>query len=143
MKPLTLIDKAYLLKKTELFETLDLDELLPIADKLNQAQFEPEKMIFSQGDNALRMYFIAKGSVFLMDEKSEQSFVLEAVDFFGDEAIFSSKPRGYSAISQTETIVLSISRTNLLSIISECPSVAIGLLRVYTATMPMRPRFKV
>lgn len=136
MKPLTLIDKAYLLKRTELFKSLDLDELLPIADKLSQAHFDADKTIFTKGDQALRMYFIAKGQV------ECDTTTLEAVDFFGDEAIFSLEPRAYTARSKTESILLSISRTNLLTIISECPSVAVGLLHLYGLAMPIRPRTK-
>lgn len=140
MKPLTLIDKAYLLKRTDLFKSLDLDELLPIADKLSQAHFDANKIIFAKNDQALRMYFIAKGHVELNDFDGNETITLQAGDFFGDEAVFSYKPRAYTAKSQSETILLSISRTNLLTIISECPSVAVGLLRVYGRAMPIRPR---
>ncbi len=140
MKPLTLIDKAYLLKRTELFKSLDLDELLPIADKLSQAHFDENKTIFTKNDQALRMYFIAKGTVELQDQGGTVLTTLHAIDFFGDEAIFSLEPRAYTAHSRTETVLLSISRTNLLTIISECPSVAVGLLHVYGLAMPIRPR---
>lgn len=140
MKPLTLIDKAYLLKRTDLFKSLDLDELLPVADKLSQAHFDENKTIFTKNDQALRMYFIAKGEVELLDLDEGNPITLEAGDFFGDEAIFSYKPRAYTACSRSESILLSISRTNLLTIITECPSVAVGLLRVYGLAMPVRPR---
>lgn len=135
---MNLIDKAYLLKRTRLFESLDLDELLPIADKLSQAHFDAGKVIFSKNDQALRMFFIAKGSVEL--EAGSVVTTLDAIDFFGDESIFSNEPRAYTARSKTETVLLSISRTNLMTIISECPSVAVGLLHVYSLAMPLRLR---
>lgn len=138
MKSLTLIDKAYLLKKIKLFASLDLDELLPVADKLNQAHFDQKKVIFSWGDQAHRMYLIAKGSVDLLDKEGKIVVSLEPLDFFGDESLFNNQPRAYSARSQTEAIILSISRTNLMTIISECPSIAISLLEVYTSRNPLR-----
>ncbi len=140
MKRLTLVDKAFLLKSTPLFASLDLDELLPIADKLSQSSFSPSEAIFREGDPALRMYVIAKGSVELFNVNGEIISTLTAVDFFGDESIFNDQPRAYSSRSCSDSILLSISRTNLMTIISECPSVAVGLLKVYTASMPLRPR---
>lgn len=138
MKNYTLIDKAFLLKRTPLFEQLDLDLLLPIADKLTLAQFDAGDAIFSYNEEAHRMYFIVNGSVKITDSQGVQIAMLGDEDFFGDESIFNEKPRQYSAMTETETILLSLSRTNLLTIISECPSVAVGLLQVYTSTTPFR-----
>lgn len=140
MKRYTLIDKAFLIKKTALFEQLDLDLLLAIADKLTLAHFDKGDLIFNHNEEAHRMYFIVKGSVSILDKNQVQLASLGPEDFFGDESIFSEKPRGYTATCQEDTILLSLSRTNLLTIISECPSVAVGLLQAYTSTTPFRQR---
>lgn len=140
MKRLTLIDKAFLLKKTPLFGNLDLDLLLPIADKLSLIDYDASENIFAAGDVAQRMYFIVKGAVEIRDQNNHVLAVLEENDFFGDEAIFSETPRAYNAFSKIDTFLLTLSRTNLLTIISECPSVAVGLLQVYTSTTPFRSR---
>ena len=62
MTRLTLIDKAFLLKRTPLFSALDLDLLLTIADKLGLVAFEPKDWIFVAEEEANRMYFIVKGT---------------------------------------------------------------------------------
>jgi len=139
MKPLALIDRAFFLKKIPLFATLDLDLLLPIADKLGIAAYQANEHIFGINDEASRMYFIVKGTVEIRDE-SKLLAILHSEDFFGDESLFNEKPRAYRALSTTETLLLSISRTNLLTIISECPTVAIGFLQAYTQTTPFRSR---
>lgn len=138
MKKPSLIDKAFLLKKTPLFLTLDLDLLLTIADKLGVIELEANDQIFTDEDQAHRMFFVAKGGVELLDPQNNPIAKLEAGDFFGDEALFSEKPRTYQAKSLQESILLSLSRTNLLSIISECPQVAVGLLQVYATQFPCR-----
>src|SRR5688572_17992780 len=100
MKKLTLIDKAFILKKTPMFASLDLDLLLPIADKLVVVHFNESDEIFCVKDEAKRMYFIAKGTVELRDQQQTPLANLHPNDFFGDEALFSEKPRAYNAYSK-------------------------------------------
>lgn len=140
MNRFTLIDRAFFLKRTLLFSSLDFDLLLTIADKLNVISYEENQHIFGVNEEAFRMYFIARGTVEICDMHQNLITTLGADEFFGDESLFNEKPRAYSAISKTETILFALSRTNLLTIISECPSVAIGFLQAYTAMTPFRPR---
>jgi CRP/FNR family transcriptional regulator, cyclic AMP receptor protein len=139
MKNLTLIEKAFLLKRTVPFSVLDLDLLLTIADKLGLVRFDPGDYIFLNEEEANRMYFIVKGQVQIQSADKQHLYTLENGDFFGEESLFSNKPRGYSAFTPYETYVLTLSRTNLYTIISECPSVAVGFLHVYTSSLPLRP----
>lgn len=138
MKKITLIDKAFTLKRTPIFSNLDLDLLLTIADKLGFVIFEPDETIFINGEEAHRLYFIYKGEVEIKDSKKRRYVNLFPGDFFGEEALFNEKQREYEAVAKTETQLLTLSRTNLLTIISECPSVAIELLQVYTTLFPIR-----
>lgn len=139
MKHLTLIDKAFLLKRTAPFSTLNLDLLLTIADKLGLVVFDPGDYIFFMKEEANRMYFIVKGQVHLQGADNQDLHILGTGDFFGEESLFNNKPRGYAAFTSVETHVLTLSRTSLYTIISECPSVAVGFLQVYTSMMPLRP----
>lgn len=134
MKKITLIDKAFLLKRTPLFSALDLDLLLTVADKLGLVISDPGDTIFTIEEEANRMYFIIKGQVELRTADHQLICALEHGDFFGEESLFNNKPRSYEAYTPIETHVLTLSRTNLFTIISECPSVALGFLRVYTSS---------
>lgn len=139
MKRLTLIDKAFLLKKTRLFGSLDLDLLLSIADKLNIAEYEPRDEIFVANEEANRMYLVYKGEVEIRDTQHKPLTVLVSTDFFGEESLFSDRLRGYEAIALSKTLLLTLSRTNLFTIISECPSVAVAFLQAYTSALVFRP----
>lgn len=140
MNRFTLIDRAFSLKRTVLFSSLDLDLLLAIADKLTVVSFEEQQHIFGINEEAYHMYFIARGTIEIHDNKNKILATLSTDDFFGDESLFSDQPRAYSAVSKTDSVLFALSRTNLLTIISECPSVAIGFLQAYTSTTPFRPR---
>ena len=140
MRELNLIDKAFFLKKTTLFGSLDLDLLLSIADKMEMLHFRPSDIIFSPEQDAHRMYLILKGHILITDRTGSQLEELEAGDFFGDEALFTERLRTYSASCKTKVELLSLPRSHLLSIIHECPTVAISLLECYTAKITFRPR---
>jgi len=140
MRNLNLIDKAFLLKKTALFNSLDLDLLLSIADKMESLHFRSSESIFQIEQEAYRMYLIVSGQVTAFDRKGDPLAELSTGDFFGDEAMFSEKKRSYAALCSTKVELLALSRSHLVSIIQECPSVALSLLESYTTHLDFRVR---
>jgi len=135
MKELSLIEKAFFLKNTSLFNDLDLDLLIAIADKMHQDIYEKDEKVFEINQIANRMYFIANGSIKICDDKNNIIKTMNTNDFFGDESLFNEKPRTYNVNCLEETLFLSINKTNLLNIISECPSVAVALLNIYSQSI--------
>lgn len=134
----SLIEKALFLKKLRLFNELELESLLAIAEKLHEDEYDAGEKVFAVGQVANRIYLIATGSVQLFDDRMKPLADLGAPDYFGDESLFNEHPRAYSATCKTDGIILSLSRSHLLSIISECPSVAVSLLQSYAHRQPCR-----
>jgi CRP/FNR family cyclic AMP-dependent transcriptional regulator len=140
MTKLTLIDRALFLKRTPPFTELDLDLLLAISDKLQIMTFDAEEPVFRIDADAYHMYFVVKGSISIRSPDRQLLAILGPGDFFGEESIFSEKPRTYDATAQSKSILLALAKTNLLTILTECPSVAIGFLKGYTLNAQFRPR---
>lgn len=138
MKRLTLIEKAFLLKLVRPFRDLDLDILLAIADKLISTEYDSDEEVFIDGEEATRMYLIATGSVELLDQNKRPVVLLGEAGFFGEEALFHEPRRHYYAYSRGPSHLLALSRTHLHSIISECPTVALGFLQVFAEALPFR-----
>ena len=128
----SLIEKAFFLKKVRLFSDLDLELLLAIVEKLQEDDYDAGEKIFIPGQVANRIYLIEKGSVQICDEKMKLISELGAGDYFGDESLFNELPRGYAAVCKTDALFFTLSRSHLLSIISECPSVSVSLLQAYS-----------
>src|SRR5689334_8994847 len=143
MNKLTLIDKTFFLKKTPLFRTLTLEMLLPIADKLISVSFDRNDIIFDIGDEAHRMYFLVNGLIEIHNKDKICTAYLERAAFFSDESLFNDSRRAYRAISSTDSEIMTLSQTNLLTIISEYPEVSLGFLGVYASTLPDRAQFPV
>lgn len=138
MKPLSLIEKAFFLKKVKFFADLDLDLLLAVGEKLHHDEYDQNERIFALHQAANRMYLIVHGIVQILDERLRPICELSSGDCFGDESLFNEQTRNYSAICKTDAHLLILSRSHLLSVISECPSVAVALLQSYAQTLPCR-----
>ncbi len=134
----SLIEKAFFLKKMRLFSELELEILLAIAEKLHEDEYEKDEKVFTPGQVANRIYLISEGTVQILDEQKKSLSLLHAGDYFGDESLFNEQPRSYAAVCKTDTLFFTISRSHLLSIISECPSVAVTLLQSYSQLLPCR-----
>lgn len=140
MKQASLIEKAFLLKKSTLFGNQKLDLLLPISDKMHLVSLRTGEKIFSFDQEAHHMYLIIEGNVEIFLREAEVFTKLSANDFFGDEAIFGDQSRSYEAVCATDTKLLSLSKTNFLSIVAEIPSIALELLRSYACRLKFRER---
>ncbi len=138
MKPFGLIEKAFFLKKVRVFSELDLELLLAISEKLHSDEYDQDEMVFTSGHVANRLYLIVDGEVAILDERMHPIKKLGRYELFGDEALFSQKPRGYPVRCLTDALLLTLSRSHLLSIISECPSVAVAFLQFYSEELPCR-----
>ena len=106
MKTLSLIEKAFFLKKVRIFSGLDFELLLAIAEKLHDDDYDAEEKVFMSGQVANRIYFIAEGSVQLLDERMGIRATLKQTDFFGDESLFNDAPRTYAVVCKSDAMLL-------------------------------------
>ncbi|WP_038501268.1 cyclic nucleotide-binding domain-containing protein [Chlamydia avium] len=134
---MNLIDRAFLLKKSLVFNTLDMDILLAIADKAEIMIFKPGVKIFSIEQPSFSLYIIAEGYVKITNNAS-LSVTISSHECFGEESLFNNKPREYNAEAITQVRALVLSKAQFLSIIEECPSVALTLLEQYAKQITFR-----
>lgn len=141
--PVSLIDKAFLLKKVKLFCSLDMDFLLAISEKTEVSHYKSGTEIFRSGQSGTRMYIIAEGIVEIrVSDKKDIVTIWElgAPECFGDESLLNEKPRGYEASAKMDLKLLSFSKTQFLNILEECPSVALAFLETYATKTTFRIR---
>jgi CRP-like cAMP-binding protein len=136
---LSLLDKAFFLKKTQFFGALDLDLLLILAEKAEPISFKKGGIIFSSQSETHRMYLIVDGEV-IVEYQKDPSLTLRRGDCFGDEALFSQKTHSYKASCQCNTVLLILLRSHILSLIEQSPAFACSLLEIYTDKVPFRHR---
>jgi len=140
MNQLSLIETSYLLKKTRIFSSLELDILLPIAEKMIYTEIPASEVIFDIGEQAYNLYLIVAGNVAVKTDDKSVIANIKIGEVFGDEAIFSGKTREYCVFTNSTVKLLSLSRPDLLAIIHEYPTVATGFLEIYALANSFRPR---
>jgi CRP/FNR family cyclic AMP-dependent transcriptional regulator len=140
MRTAGLIEKAFILKKSPLFAGIDLDLLLSLADKATLGRFEAEEIIFGHAQEGSRLYIVAEGRVALTGKEDLFISEIRGTDFFGDEALFNDRPRGYSAVALENVLLVSLSKTHLMGFMNECPAALINLMQIWASRTDLRPR---
>lgn len=136
---MNLIDKAFLLKNTQLFRSLDMEVLLSIAEKAELLSFKPGNVIFSLHQPAYCLYIVAEGSVIVqLHNNCDTQYELFPKDFFGEESLFNNMARQYSVKAHSKVKLLILSKGQIMNIIEECPSVGFTLLEMYTKQITFR-----
>lgn len=138
--PHTLIEKSLLLKNTWLMESLELSQLLPIADKLTFSKAGTGEVLFDFGEQGYSVFFVSKGSVRLSALNQRESYVIRLGDFFGEESLLAGCPRAYKAVAEEATEMFTLSKTNLLAVLHEHPALAVDLLEFFASSLQFRPR---
>lgn len=140
MQKTGLIEKAFILKKTALFSGIDLDLLLSLADKATLGNFEAQELIFGARQEGSRLYVVAEGRIALFCQEDTLLTEVKPHDFFGDEALFNDRPRGYSATALENSLLLSVAKTHLFSFMNESPGALISLMQIWANRTLYRSR---
>ncbi len=112
------------LERVPLFAGADplfLNELLLI---LEPDVFEPGEYIVRAGEEAIAMYFIARGEVDVIDGDEVILKTLCGGDFFGEVGLLWAQPRSASVRARTETDVFLLKRTAFAKVLSQRPEFA-------------------
>lgn len=94
--------------------------------------FQKNECICYEGQPGNEMYIILKGSVgvFLTSSVGTLNRVttMEAGNFFGEMALFDNLPRSASCVAMEETLVVAITKDNLLDFLETCPELAMQMM---------------
>jgi CRP/FNR family cyclic AMP-dependent transcriptional regulator len=125
--------KVVLLAETELFDQLDEESLVKLANCTGCHVFEAGQTIFVQDERGDRFFIIVEGVVKLL-VRSRSGDSIELVRqgrpaVLGELAVLDDGPRSASAEAVERTVLLSLTRDALFEVIQAQPHVAEALLR--------------
>jgi CRP-like cAMP-binding protein len=127
---MNLVEKTLFLKENPLFEDLDVELILPIANKAEVIYVKQNQPLFHPKEVASRLYFVVKGTVETQNEIKQVLRSVQSGEFFGVQDLFTDALRSTFAIAKEKGVLLSLSKSYLFTILSEIPSVAICLLKL-------------
>jgi len=120
------VDDATLLRKSELFQAFDPDDLARIIEAAGRQHLQRGDPVFDEGDPADRLFVVRSGRVAISkrspDDKETIVALLVAGDLFGDMGLFDGEPRwvGARALEPSELVVVPFAP--MIRVIDERPT---------------------
>lgn len=121
------------LKSCFLFDQMNAVEIDTVSALFKEKKLEKGKTVFVEQMPGESLYLIQKGAVRiskLIAEGDEKTLVtLKAGDVFGEMAILDGSSRSATARVETDTLLLSVSKTDFEKLCSSHPGVALKIMR--------------
>lgn len=113
-----------ILRDSHIFQLMDDEEIENLADLAEAFYFEPDQLVYEQGEEANGLYFLLEGRVELVRDTihGTKQMMLEPKDYFGEEA-FPLHPvrRKFSAYAVTQSLTIFFSATNIQVVLDSFP----------------------
>ena len=117
------------LKKIHLFHNLKDEELLAIAEKLEEASFPAGSVIFEQNKKPESFFLIYEGTVRItrrQDRKTVQLALLVKDDYFGEMGLIGKRLRSGTAVALTDVSLLKLSRDDFEKFFKNIPQLRLN-----------------
>lgn len=131
--------KIELLRQTVLFSALNEAELDGLASIASGHSYDAGETILWEGDSPDWLYIVSEGKVKVAKYASSGKELIIAIftsgHTFGEVAVFDGIPYPASAVAVDKAVVLGLKRIDLLSFLSQNPSVALKMINLLGARL--------
>ncbi|AGF56268.1 MULTISPECIES: Crp/Fnr family transcriptional regulator [Clostridium] len=118
--------------KVPIFENLNDEEIIEIADIIEHKEFAKGDTIFIEGDVAKTLYFINQGKIklykYTKDGKEQILHVLSGRDFFGELELIKPSKYGFNAKAIENSKICTITKDEMRAIMMRNPEIGIKIL---------------
>lgn len=128
-------DRAALLRRIPLFAALPEAAVSELERRITERRHGSDTQLFAQGDPGSELLIIGEGGVKIFQPGAGGGAevvvaLLRAGEFFGEMSLFDAQPRGASAVTQGETVLLSLQREDFLQALQRTPDAVLHVLSV-------------
>ena len=122
-----------IIHRAPLFIALDDDSANALRKSMDEVRLTRGQTLFSEGDQAERLYVIGEGKIKLgtvsADGRENLLSVLGPGDMFGELSLFDLKPRASTATAVTDARLFSLGNDDLHELLRVRPEVSFYLLQ--------------
>lgn len=130
---MSLEKEVKLLRNISMFSNIEVSKLKLLAFASDWLTFEPEQILFRQGEIGDTAYVIIEGEVDVLVEGDEGPVLISKRgknDVIGEIAIFCDVPRTATIRASTELVTLRIAKDVFMQIVNGHPAVAVEIIRI-------------
>jgi CRP-like cAMP-binding protein len=121
-----------LLERVPFLAGLSADDLRWLADRLRRRKYNRGDIIFQKDEPGHSLFIIETGSVRIYIPGTQGAdltlTVMSPGDFFGDLSLLDDRPRSASAVAATDSVLLSLERSDFSSLLRSRPDAALAVL---------------
>lgn len=121
---MTLTEKIFTLKSIKPFNQLSDDELILVANTIEEKHYKDGVQIYSKGTNIYSMLMITEGKVTINNEKEYNNRYIGFQELVNDDVL------DYDIYASGDVTLLTLSKAHLLTTLYESPSIMIGFLEL-------------
>ena len=121
---------AALLKGHYLFKGLDEAQIAHIVSRFERIEFGEGEVVFPEGSYGDGFYIIFQGMVNVTRTEDDREFLLDILspgDYFGEEALLFDRPRGETATTIEQVVLLRLGREDFFELIQDVPQIKTNL----------------
>ena len=124
-------EKIEALAKIELFNSLNENEIVEVANQLAFTPFVQGDIIMRQGEVADWLYILIKGTVEIVlemaDGETRHVDTLHGGSFLGEMGLMTGNPRSATAIAKTEVFAYRLDKPSFQKILDNRPEIAVEI----------------
>ncbi len=125
-----MIERVFILKRTEVFGDLGEDILTSLSTYLDEAHYDAGDTIFKKGDVGRTLYIVVDGSVRIHDDDGTTIGTIGEDEIFGERSALTGNLHRASATAATDCKILKLDEDLLYEVMTGHPEVAQGLIEV-------------
>ena len=137
------LDRIQFLKTVPFFNELSHRQLKTVSDIMFERNFEPDELIFTEGQPGAVLFLILAGKVAVemcRENRATILAILEKGAFLGEMALLNDAPRSANARSLERTHTLALYRNDLSRLIHRDPQTACQIYRALASIVGDRLR---
>ena len=124
-----MIERVFILKRTELFKGLPSDILASFVSHLDEIYVAAGETIFEKGDIGKAMYVVVDGKIRVHDGDREIE-VVGCDEVFGEMTVLTAEVRSASATAVEESRLLRLDQDVLYEVMAGRPAISREIIRV-------------
>ena len=124
-----MIERVFILKRTELFKGLPSDILASFVSHLDEIYVAAGETIFEKGDIGKAMYVVVDGKIRVHDGDREIE-VVGCDEVFGETTVLTAEVRSASATAVEESRLLRLDQDVLYEVMAGRPAISREIIRV-------------